>query len=156
MKYLKSILMSWLTVIAFDFFLHAGLLYEQYTITHPFLLDSLMAAKLIPLGYLSFLIQIMFLSWLIIKLNYQEFTDVLKFSLLFGGVIWASLILGMISISTIPLELAFFWFLGQTIELGIAGSTFYLVEHKYPHTYKSLILFILLLIISSIVLQNLG
>ena len=47
-------LLGWLSMIGFDFFLHAGLLARLYLIPSPFLLPATTTFRLIPVGYLSF------------------------------------------------------------------------------------------------------
>ena len=51
-------LLAWLAVIGFDLFLHAGVLAGIYSEPSPFLLPPEEAFRLIPLGYLSFLMLI--------------------------------------------------------------------------------------------------
>ena len=53
---IKLTLLSWFSMIGFDFFLHAGLLASLYSQPSPFLLPSDRAFKMIPVGYISFLL----------------------------------------------------------------------------------------------------
>ena len=50
------IFISWLSMLGFDFLLHAGILAKIYTKPSPFLLVAEQAFIRIPLGYLSFLV----------------------------------------------------------------------------------------------------
>ena len=54
---------SWLSMLAFDLFLHAGLLAGLYMEPSPFLLPPMEAFRRIPLGYLSFLVLAILLAW---------------------------------------------------------------------------------------------
>jgi hypothetical protein len=102
---LGVILLSWLVVIGIDFLLHASILAPLYAQPDPFLLPPDRAFALIPLGYLSFLLLAVMLVWLMNRLSIITWRDGL----------------GLLSIATINPLLALSWFLGQTVELGIAG-----------------------------------
>lgn len=114
-------LLSWLVVIGIDFLLHASILAPLYAQPDPFLLPPERAFALIPLGYLAFLLLSMMLVWLMNRLSITTWKGGLIFALILGALIWSAFILGLLSISTINPLLALSWFLGQTIELGIAG-----------------------------------
>ena len=62
-------LLGWLSMIGFDFFLHAGVLTRLYLTPSPFLLPATSAFRLIPVGYLSFLILALILVWLMTRLQ---------------------------------------------------------------------------------------
>ena len=69
-NYLVKIgLLAWLAVIGFDLFLHAGILAGLYSEPSPFLLSPEDAFRLIPLGYVSFLVLIILLFWLMLKFS---------------------------------------------------------------------------------------
>ncbi|MEJ2412947.1 MAG: hypothetical protein P8Y34_08130, partial [Anaerolineales bacterium] len=68
-RLIGGVLLSWLAVLGFDFFLHGGLLASLYTKPSPFLLPPEQAFRLIPLGYLAFLIFEIFLVWLMVRLD---------------------------------------------------------------------------------------
>lgn len=114
-------LLAWLAVIGFDLFLHAGILADLYSKPSPFLLPPEEAFRLIPLGYLSFILLIVFLLWLMLKLTVVGWRAGLFFGLKVGALISAAGTLGLLSISTASVSLLVGWFLGQTVELGIAG-----------------------------------
>ena len=114
-------LLAWLAVIGFDLFLHAGILADLYSKPSPFLLPPEEAFRLIPLGYLSFILLIVFLLWLMLRLNVVGWRAGLVFGLKVGALISAAGTLGLLSISTASVSLLVGWFLGQTVELGIAG-----------------------------------
>lgn len=114
-------LLSWITVIGFDFFLHGGLLSRLYTQPSPFLLPPATAYRFIPVGYLSFLILIVLLLWLMLRLRITGWFEGLKFGFILGVLAWGSFTLGLLSISTASIALLVGWFLGQATELAIAG-----------------------------------
>lgn len=154
--YLKLILLSWFSMIGFDFFLHAGLLSSLYSQPSPFLLPPDRAFALIPVGYASFLLFDIFLLWLIIRLNIKGIKEGLIFGLQVGLFTWGAFAIGLYSIATASPTLLLAWFLGQAIELGIAGGII-----GYGLTQKSLrcliylvIIFVIASIVVSIVIQN--
>jgi hypothetical protein len=113
--------LGWFAMIGFDFFLHAGVLARWYLEPSPFLLPPEQAFALIPLGYLSFLLLTVLLVWLAVRLRIQNGADGLRFGLMLGALTWGAWVLGLLSITTASPELLVGWFVGQTIELGIAG-----------------------------------
>lgn len=115
-------LLSWLSMLGFDLLLHAGLLARLYVEPSPFLLPPETAFKLIPLGYLSFLIMALLMIWLMAQQRVEGGRDGFIYGLKLGGLIWGSLVIGLASITTAEHALLLGWFLGQTAELGIAGA----------------------------------
>jgi hypothetical protein len=114
-------LLAWLSVIGFDFLLHAGILAGLYADPHPFLLPPERAFVLIPVGYLAFLLLVILVLWLMVRLKISGWQSGFIFGLQLGALIWAAFTISLISISTAPLTLVGGWFIGQTIETGIAG-----------------------------------
>ena len=116
------ILLGWLSMIGFDFFLHAGVLTRLYLTPSPFLLPATSAFRLIPIGYLSFLILALLLVWLMTRLQITRAWPGVVFGLQLGGAMWGALVLGLFSISTAEPLLLLGWFVGQTVELAIGGA----------------------------------
>jgi hypothetical protein len=106
------------------FFLHAGVLARLYVEPSPFLLSPERAFALNPVGHLSFLGLTILLIWLMVRLGIQGWRQGAVFGLKLGALTWGALVVGLLSISTASLALLIGWFLGQTIELGVAGSGF--------------------------------
>ena len=149
-------LLAWLAVIGFDLFLHAGVLAGLYSEPSPFLLPPEEAFRLIPLGYLSFLVLIVLLVWLMPRLSIVGWKGGLVFGVIVGTLIWGALCLGLLSISTAPPVLLLGWFLGQTVELGIAGMVLgsgLATERLRPLLIKVLIFFTVTVTLG-IILQN--
>ena len=93
-------LLGWLSMIGFDFFLHAGLLARLYLTPSPFLLPATTAFRLLPLGYLSFLALALILLWLMRSLQIKRGWPGGVFGLQLGGAMWGAFVLGLFSIST--------------------------------------------------------
>ncbi|NNK97451.1 MAG: hypothetical protein HKO88_00245 [Xanthomonadales bacterium] len=121
-RIVSSVLIGWLVMIGFDFLLHGGILAPLYTESHPFLLPPMQAFRLIPLGYLSFLLIAILLVWIMLRLRISGFSEGAIFGLKMGALIWASLTLGLASISTAEPALLIAWFIGQSIEASLAGG----------------------------------
>jgi hypothetical protein len=150
--------LSWLAMIGFDFLLHGGLLAKFYTQPSPFLLPLEKAFRLIPLGYLSFLILAVLLVWLMLRLDVRGGRPGLIFGLKLGALVWGALVLGLASISTASVGLLLGWFCGQTIELGIAGmfAGRGLGDVRLGRLFIMVAAFILLSVFITIALQNTG
>ena len=150
--------LGWLSMFGFDFFLHAGLLAQLYLQPSPFLLSPEEAFKLIPLGYLSFVILVILQLWLMIRLKIRGWLKGLQFGLKLSGLIWGALVLGLLSISTAEIELLVSWFFGHMVELGIAGAIIGsgLTGKKLMHLFAIVMGFVLISIILTIILQTLG
>lgn len=153
---IKLTLLAWLSMIGFDFFLHAGVLAPLYAVESPFLLPPERAFALIPIGYLSFLGLAILLVWLMIKINIREWKKGALFGVQLGFLVWGSLVLGLYSISTASPLLLLGWFLGQTIELGLAGAVtgHGLATRKLKGLVIKVVLFVILAILAGIVWQN--
>ncbi len=151
-------LLALLAVIGFDLFLHAGVLADLYSKPSPFLLPSEEAFRLIPLGYLSFLILIIFLVWLMARLSIVGWRRGLAFGLIIGAVIWGSGTLGLRSISTASPTLLVGWFFGQMVQLGIAGMVLGsgLAAHPLRSLLIKVIVFFVVTAALAVLLQNIG
>lgn len=151
-------LLAWLSMIGVDFFLHAGLLAPLYSNPSPFLLPPARAFTLIPVGYASFLLLAILLVWLMINLGYSGWMQGGVFGAQLGAVAWGALILGLYSISTAPVSLLFGWFIGQSLELGVAGIVVGvgLKHNRQKRLFFQVVMGVILLGILSILLQNIG
>jgi hypothetical protein len=114
--------LAWISMLGTDVLLHAGILARLYTQPSPFLLDPARAFNRIPAGYLSFLVLAILLTFLEARLSIRNWRTGTRFGLLLGASIWLALVLGLASISTASLQLLAGWFVGQTLELAIAGA----------------------------------
>ena len=112
----------WLSMIAVDFFIHAGLLAPLYTDPSPFLLQPETAFALIPLGYASFALVALLLVWLTQSLHVLGTRPGFLLGLKIGGLVWGAFALGLASVSTASPILLAGWFIGQTLEMAIGGA----------------------------------
>ncbi|HSR53370.1 MAG TPA: hypothetical protein VLV83_21295 [Acidobacteriota bacterium] len=155
---MSAVLLAWFAVLGFDFFLHGGLLAGLYTKPNPFLLPLEEAFRLIPLGYLAFLVFQVFLVWLMVRLEVKGWRSGLVLGLQVGAFAWGAMALGLLSISTAGVSLLTGWFIGQTVEAGLGG----LVAGAALTTERPwlmliyVVMFVLLAIIATVVLQSVG
>ena len=154
----KLTLLAWLSIIGFDFFLHAGVLSRLYFEPSPFLLPPERAFALVPVGYLSFLVTTILLIWLMARLGIQGWRQGAMFGLKLGALSWGALTLGLFSISTASPALLIGWFLGQTVELGIAGmvagSGF--AGARLGRLFLKVLAFVIGALVITVLLQSLG
>jgi hypothetical protein len=154
----KITLLAWIASIGLDFFLHAGLFAPFYRQASPFLLVPERAFALIPIGYTAFFLLAILLVWLMKGLRIYGGTQGFIFGLKIGGLTWGALILGLYSIATAPPLLLVGWFLGQTIELGVAGAVigYGFKQFNLRRLFVIVISVFILLLILGLALQNLG
>lgn len=145
-------------MLGFDFLWHAKLLAELYLQPSPFLLPPLTAFALIPVGYLSFLLMVVLLVRLMIRLKLAGWRAGVIFGLELGGLTWGALMLGLLSVSTASVSLLLGWFVGQTLELAIAGAVVGsgLAGMRLLRLFTFVLVFGLLLVITTMILQSLG
>ena len=108
--------------LGFDVLLHAGLLAKLYVAPGPFLLEPDEAFRRIPLGYLSFLLLTLSLWWLFQRLGVRGVGSGIRHVGSVGCVVWGALALGLYSISSAEWRLLVGWWIGQAIELALAGA----------------------------------
>ncbi len=113
--------LTWLAMVGFDLFLHAGVLAPLYDWGSPFLLSPGEAFARIPIGYLSFLVLAVALVWLLPRLGVADGRGGAALAGALGAVGWGALVLGLWSISTASPSLLVGWWLGQTAELALGG-----------------------------------
>lgn len=118
----SAIAAAWVLSLGFDVFLHGGLLARLYAEPSPFLLAPEEAFRRIPLGYLTFLGLTAALYWLLRRLGVRGAAVGFRYGAVAGAVVWGALVVGLYSISTAQLGLLAGWWVGQTVELGLAGA----------------------------------
>jgi len=145
-----------ITAVGFDFFLHAGLLSGVYSAGGAFLLPVEVAFRRIPFGYAAIAIQVLLLTWLMLKIHVTGWKNGLTFGFALGALIWGAEALGLYSVTTVPPGLLSGWFFGQSIELGFAGMV--IGSGFAAASIRGLMikvgLFFLACIVSGVVLQN--
>lgn len=155
---LQLVSIAWLAMLGVDFLLHAGLLAGLYLQPSPFLLSPLTAFQLIPLGYLSLLLLAVLMTWLLLNLKRYGWCAGAVFGLKLGGLTSGALVLGLISISTARFTLLMGWFVGQTLEMALAGAVIGsgLAGVRLRRLFGAVVGLVLVSVIAVVVLQTLG
>ena len=153
-----AVFLSWLAVLGLDFFIHGGILARLYQEPSPFLLSPEQAFKLIPFGYLSFLLTSVIIVWLMLRIKIQGRRAGLIFGLKLGALMGGASILGLLSISTARLVLLIGWSLGQVVEMGLAGlvAVEFLETERPGRLLVYVLIFILITFIITLIMQNTG
>jgi hypothetical protein len=151
-------LLSWLSMLGVDFFLHGGLLAKLYAQPSPFLLPPLDAFRRIPLGYLAALLLAALLLWLMLRLGLSGWRQGLSFGLRLGALMGTSGMLGLLSISTVEPSLAAAWLFSQILQMGLAGAvTGSGLAGLRPRTlFLRVIALVLCLAVVTIAIQSVG
>jgi hypothetical protein len=124
----------------------------------PFLLPPEEAFRRIPLGYLAFLGLTVALYWLVRRLDIRGWIDGFRFGTLAGAVVWGALVVGLYSISTATIPLLAGWWIGQAVELGLAGGVLGAVlgGASVRRTWALVLVAVAVLFLLTITLQSLG
>ena len=117
-----AVLAAWFLSLGFDLFLHAGVLARLYARPSPFLLPAEEAFRRIPLGYATFLVLTIALYWLCRRLEVRSAWNGFRVGLLAGLVLWGAWSAGLYSVSVAEADLMVGWWVGQGVELALAGS----------------------------------
>jgi hypothetical protein len=154
----SSVAAAWVLSVGFDFFLHAGLLARTYLEPSPFLLPPEVAFRRIPFGYLAFLGLTVALFWLLRRLDIRGWRSGLRYGAAVGAVVWGALTVGLFSISTATLPLLAGWWIGQTVELGLAGAVLGAAANRVPlrRIWTIVAVAFVVFVAMTIVLQSLG
>ena len=155
---LGLILAAWFATLGFDFLLHGGLLAHLYRGGGSFLLPAAEAFRRIPLGYASFLVLAGLAWWLCRVLDLSGWRRGFAAGSFLGAAIWGALALGLFSISTASPALLAGWWVGQSVELGIAGAVVAegLARRDRRGVYRWVLGIVLACIALTVVLQSTG
>lgn len=110
------------------------------------------------MGYAAFLILTIALHWLVTRLQVRGAIPGLRLGAAAGTVVWGALVLGLYSISTATKALLAAWWIGQTIELGLAGAVLGAAAAGAPmrRIWVYVMSAFVLLVAATIVLQSVG
>jgi hypothetical protein len=139
-------------------FFHAGVLARVYLEPSPFLLPPEVAFRRIPLGYLSFLGLTLALFWFLRRLDIRGSRAGFRYGATAGAVVWGALVIGLFSISTATLPLLAGWWIGQTVELALAGAVLGAAASRVPlkRIWAIVAVAVVVLVAVTVTLQSLG
>jgi hypothetical protein len=152
------VFIAWFLSLGVDLFLHGGIFARLYLNGSGFVLPADQAFRRIPLGYLAFLQLTAALFWLCRRLDVRGIRAGWWHGLVFGIVVWGGLVLGLYSISTASVPLLVAWWVGQAVELGVAGAVMGGLAAGIPSRRMlfSVTLIVVALLVLTILLQSLG
>ena len=155
---LSAIAAAWVLSVAFDLFLHGGLLARLYMAPSSFLLPLEVAFRRIPLGYAAFLGLTIALYWLLARLDVRGRSVGMRYGVMVGAIVWGALVIGLYSISTASVPLLAGWWIGQAAELGLAGAVLGAAAAGTPlkRIWTVVAVAAVALVIATIVLQSVG
>ena len=149
---------AWVLALGFDFLLHGGLLARLYAGESAFLLPPEAAFARIPAGYLTFLLLTVGLLWLFRRLDVRGWREGAGTGLAVGLYLWATMALGLWSITTAETPTLVGWSLGQGVELGLVGAVLGAGRGGAPlrGLWFRVVGAVLAFVIAAVVLQNVG
>lgn len=155
---MAAVLAAWFLSVGFDLFLHAGILARLYARTSPFLLPADDAFRRIPLGYAAFLILTAALWWLLRRLDVRGAIQGFRLGFFAGLVLWGAWNLGLYSVTVAEGDLLVGWWLGQAVELALAGAVLGAAADGTPKrtVYLKVAGAWLLLVVATVLLQVAG
>jgi hypothetical protein len=158
-RILLSFFLAWLVFLAIDFLAHAALLRSLWDEAHPALKPPDELFRLIPLGYLSFLLLTLLMGWLYLRIYPTQGNPrkALTFGALFGGLFAGASFFGWYSFLSLPLRFVAWVSLLYLVELTAVGWILGLLLHPHPIKKRAwlLVVFIISGFILGIVVQNL-
>lgn len=157
-RVLLCIAAAWMLSLGFDVLLHGGLLAGLYLNPSPFLLGPEDAFRRIPLGYLALLVLVSALYWYLGRLGVRGAVAGFRHGTAAGAIVWGAFALGLYSMSTVTVPILAGWWIGQTIELGLAGTVLGDAANGVPmkRIWARVAIAVVACAVGTIVLQSLG
>lgn len=155
---IQTVAAAWMLSVGFDLLLHGGVLAGLYTEASPFLLPAEEAFRRIPLGYLAFFILTMGTFWFVRRLGIRGWVRGFRYGAVAGAVVWGALTVGLYSISTASLPLLAGWWIGQSIELGLAGAVIGASANqvRLKRIWTIVVVAVVIFVAVTVALQSLG
>jgi hypothetical protein len=151
-------LLSWLVIVGFDLFQNAGVFARFWLEPGSAFLPPEKLFQRIPLGYLAFLISASMLTWLMSWLKVVGWKQGAVFGLKLGGLLSLTLVLGLASVFPIRPSILLVWFFGGLVQYISAAAVIGtgLSNDRLGRLSVIVVCLVILLVIATIVVQNLG
>ena len=152
----KAVILAWISSIAVDFFLNGGVFASYFSSGDSFIVSTSEAFVRIPLGYISLLLLVLVLAFLVYWKSGLTVYGGVKMSVAYGVVVASSTVLGLWSITVAPTEFLLIWFVDQVLELSVAG-TILSISRAAPsrRITRDVAIGVAVLFVGGIALQNL-
>lgn len=158
-RFVLSAFLSWLLFLSLDFLAHASVLRSFWAQEFSALKPQKDLFRLIPAGYLSFLLLTLLVGWLYVSLHKNEGHAVkgLAFGAVFGGIYALALFFGWYSFLNLPILFLFLICVVYFVEIVGVGLCFGYLMHteSLKRRVWPLIGAIFGIFILGVVLQNL-
>lgn len=157
-RLIQLALITWLAVVGYDLMMNAGLMAPFNNWQLPGFLPPIEMFQYIPFGYAAFLLQVIFLLWLMLRSGVCGARPGSTFGLTCGILIGGAGFLGQMSIFAFPVRMLFGWAVFSVLMFALAGAVIgsgLVATRLRPLVYRVLAL-VLFCIIVSVIMQNLG
>jgi hypothetical protein len=158
-RFMLSTFLAWLLFLSLDFLSHASILRSLWAQELAALKPQKELFRLIPAGYLSFLLLTLLVGWLFVSFHKDEGNTAigLRFGAAFGGIYALSLFLGWYSFLNLPILFLFLMSVVYFVEIVGVGFCFgYLMfTESQKNRVWPVIAAIIGIFVLAIVLQNL-
>jgi ABC-type multidrug transport system permease subunit len=153
-----AIALAWLVSIAIDFVIFGGVFAGVLEgADHPAVLAPEQLFVRIPAGYASFLLEVVFLRWLVQTSRRPGTTGGLVTGLLAGLVFATAVALGLWSFSTVPAIALALWWLTLLLQFTASGAVLGAADTpQWPRVRTRALWAVAALAVAGVVLQNLG
>lgn len=151
-------LLSWLVIVGFDLFQNAGVFARFWVEPGSAFLPPEKLFQRIPLGYLTFLISASMLTWLMSQLKVVGWMQGALFGSKLGSLLSITSVLGSACVFPIKRSLLLVWFFGGVVQYTSAAAVIGsgLGSDRLGRLSVVVTGLVILLVIATIVLQNLG
>jgi hypothetical protein len=149
--------LAWFTTIAVDFFFYGGVFAFLFERDDPYVLTPQQLFSRIPAGYASFAIEVLALSWLLSRSQTRHWSDGARVGAAAGAVVGGALLLGFWSVAATSGALLVSWWVVLTVQMAAAGAVLSAaVGVPRRRLAKWVVIVALLLVLATIILQNVG
>ncbi len=149
--------LAWLTTIAVDFFFYGGVFAFLFERDDPYVLASDQLFARIPAGYATFAIEVLALGWLLSRLQTGNWRDGARIGAAAGAVVGGALLLGFWSVAATSGALLVSWWVVLTVQMASAGAVLGAAAHvSLRRLAKWVLVVALLLLVATVILQNVG
>lgn len=154
---LGGIFLAWLAAIGIDFLAYGGAFAGLFADDDPTVLTQDQLFQRIPAGYVSFLVEVVLLVWLIRLASVNEPTAAARLGALTGLGFGAALVLGVWSFSPTAVALLLSWWLVLVVQMSVEGwvlATWLAGERRKARTVVALA--VAGSVIGGVLIQNIG
>lgn len=147
-------LCAWLTVLAIDLFVNAGLLSGTFDESDPVLLSNVDAAKRIPVAYGAWALQVLALQWLLARLRVEDVRSAWRYGAAAGFLAGGLSLAALWTIVRLEAWLTGAWIVAGAVEGAAAAVVLVIASRQGRRVLRPLIPAWVASAVGAIVLQN--